>query len=107
MSLGPLYVLLGKVSVQILCSFFNWIVCLPRVELCEVLINFGDLTLVHDIIGKYVFPYGWFPFHFANVFFSHEEAFYFDEVPIVYSVCYVPRGCLLYTSDAADDSALV
>ena len=37
-------------------------------------------------------PYSQFPFHFANVFFSHEEAFYFDEVPIVYSVCYVPRG---------------
>ena len=27
MSLGPLYVLLGEVSVQILCPFFNWIVC--------------------------------------------------------------------------------
>ena len=27
-SLGPLYVLLGEVSVQVLCPFFNWIVCL-------------------------------------------------------------------------------
>ena len=27
MSLGPLYVLLGKVSVQVLCPFFNWVVC--------------------------------------------------------------------------------
>ena len=26
----------------------------------------------------------WFPFHFA-VFFGHAEAFYFDEVPFVYS----------------------
>ena len=35
MSLGPVYVLLGEVSVQVLCPFFNWIVCLPGVELCE------------------------------------------------------------------------
>ena len=24
---------------------------------------------------KYVFPYGWFPFHFVGVFFSHAETF--------------------------------
>ena len=28
MSMGPLYVLLGEVPVQVLCPFFNWIVCL-------------------------------------------------------------------------------
>ena len=37
MSLGPLYVLLGEVSVQVLCPFFNWVVCLPGVESCEFL----------------------------------------------------------------------
>ena len=42
MSLGPLYVLLGEVSVQVLCPFFNWVVCLPVVELCEFFIYFGD-----------------------------------------------------------------
>ena len=31
MSLGPLYVFLGEVSVQVLCPFFNWVVCLPGV----------------------------------------------------------------------------
>ena len=31
MSLAPLYVLLGEVSVQVLCPFFNWFFCLPRV----------------------------------------------------------------------------
>ena len=30
MSLGPLYVFLGEVSVQVLCPFFNWGVCLPE-----------------------------------------------------------------------------
>ena len=37
MSLGPLYVFLGEVSVQVLCPFFNWVVCLPGVESCEFL----------------------------------------------------------------------
>ena len=67
MSLGPLYALLGEVSVQVLCPFFNWIVCLPGVESYEFFIYFEDYTLVQDIICKYVFPYSWFPFHFPDV----------------------------------------
>ena len=93
MSLGPLYVLLGEVSVQVFCPFFNCFLvffCLPGVELCEFFIYFGDQTLVRGKIGKYVFPYGWFSFHFNAVFFSHAEAFEFDEVPFVYSFLYVP-----------------
>ena len=41
-----LYVLLGEVSVQILCPFLNQIVCFPGVESCEVFTYFGDQTLV-------------------------------------------------------------
>ena len=41
MSLGPLYVFLGEVSVQVLCPFFNWVVCLPGVQSCEFFIYFG------------------------------------------------------------------
>ena len=92
MSLGHLYVFLGEVSVQVLCLFFNWVVCLPGVESCEFFIYFGDQILFQVVIGNYVFLYGWFSFHFNAVFFSYAEAFYFDEVP-----------CLLYTSDAADE----
>ena len=40
-------------------------------------------------MGKYVFPYCWFSFNFNAVFFSHAEAFYFDDVPFVYSFLYV------------------
>ena len=54
-------------------------------ESCELFIYFGDQTLVQGIIGKYIFLSSWFPFHFADVFFSRAEAFYFDEVPFVYS----------------------
>ena len=35
-----------EVFVQVLCPFFNWVVCLPGVELCEFFIYFGDQTLV-------------------------------------------------------------
>ena len=96
MSLGPLNVLFGEVSVQVFCPFFNWVFCLPGVESCEFFIYFGDQSLVWGIIGKYVFPYCWFSFHFNAVFFSHAEAFYFDEVPFVYSFLYVPcfGGCV-------------
>ena len=44
------------------------------------------------IIGKYVFPYGWFSFHFNAVFFSLAEAFYFDEVPFIFTFLYVPSS---------------
>ena len=37
MSLGPPYVLLGEVSVQALCPFLNWVVCLPGMESCKSL----------------------------------------------------------------------
>ena len=43
---ASLYVLLGEVSVQVLCPFFNGVVSLPGVESCEFFIYFGDQTLV-------------------------------------------------------------
>ena len=77
MSLGPLYVLLGAVSVQVLCPFFNCFFCLSRLELCEIFIYFGDQTLIWGIIGKYVFLYSQFSFHFNAVFFSRAKVFFF------------------------------
>ena len=62
MTLGPLYILLGEVSVQVICPFFSWVVCLPGVESCEFFIYYGDQTLVQGIIGKCVFPYSCSPF---------------------------------------------
>ena len=81
MSLGPLYVFLGEVSVPVLGPFLNSVVCLPGVQSCEFFIYFGDQALVRGIIGKYLFPYCWFSLYFNAVFFSHTEAFYFDEGP--------------------------
>ena len=45
MSLGPLYVFLGEVSVQVFCPFFNWVVCLPGVESCEFFIYLQNRPL--------------------------------------------------------------
>ena len=86
MFIGHLYVLLGEVAIQVICPFLNWIVCLPSVESYEFFTYFGDQTLVQDIIGKYLFPYSWFPFfHFADVFPSRAEAFYFDDISLLLS----------------------
>ena len=87
---------LEKCLFRSFAHFFNWVVCLPGMESYELFIYFWDQTLVWGIIGKYVSPYGWFPFHFADVFFSCAEAFHFDEVPFVCSFLYIP--CLSYVS---------
>ena len=46
MSLDPLCVLLGEAYVQVLCPFFNWVVCLPGVESYDFFIYFADHPLV-------------------------------------------------------------
>ena len=40
MSIGHLYVLFGKVSIQVLRLFFNWVVCFYGV-LCTYFVNFA------------------------------------------------------------------
>ena len=40
-SFGHLYVFFGNVSIQVLCSFFNQIVCFLDVELYEFFVYFG------------------------------------------------------------------
>ena len=90
MSVGRCVSSLEKGLFRFFAHFLNWVVCLPGVESCEFFIYFGDQTFVRGIIGKCVFPYSWFPFHFADVFFRCAEAFYFDVVPFVYSFLYVP-----------------
>ena len=72
---------LEKCLFRSFARFFNWVLCLPGVESCELFIYFGDQTLVWGIICKYIFPYSWFPFHSADVFFSHSTWF---------SVCSLP-----------------
>ena len=47
--MGPLYILLGEVSVQVFCPFFNWVVCLPVVGLCEFFIYIGEIKPLSEV----------------------------------------------------------
>ena len=95
MSLGPLYVFLGEVSVQVLCPFFNWVVCVPGVQLCEFFI-YLEIRPLSEVSLEICFPYSWFSFHFNAVFFSHAEAFHFDEVPLfILSIMSLALGDIL------------
>ena len=49
-----------------------------------------EVKPLSEVVFANSFPYGWYPFHLADVFFSCAEALYFDEVPFVYSFLYVP-----------------
>ena len=57
MSLGPLYVLLGEMSLQVLCQLFNWIVCLPGVESCEFIINILEIKPLSKVSLANIFSY--------------------------------------------------
>lgn len=69
---------LGKMSFQILCLFFNWIVgCL----LCCWVMNslyILDIKSYQRYDLQIFFPFGRLPFHFADCFLCWVEAFSFD-----------------------------
>ena len=69
------YILLGKVSIQVFYPFFNWSICLPNMKSYDFFIYFGNQTLVRSIIGKCVFPFSWFLFHFADFFLAVQKLF--------------------------------
>ena len=73
---GPsLYVLLGEVSVQVLCPFFNWVFCLPGVELYEFSIFWrsGPCLRYH---WQICFPiYSWFSFIFMLFSLAMQKLF--------------------------------
>ena len=77
MSLGPLYVLLGEVSAQVLCPFSNWIDYLPGVELCEFFLYILEIKPLSEISLANMFSCRVDSLSILIVFFSHAEAFYF------------------------------
>ena len=83
-SLGPLYVLLGGVSVHVLCPIFNWVVYFPGVELCEFFINFVDQTLFEVSLAN-MFSHIVGSLFILMLFSSAvQKLFYFDGIPFVY-----------------------
>ena len=51
-----MYMFLGKVSIQVLCPFFNWVVCFFDVELYEFFVYSGYYSL-SDISFPNIFSY--------------------------------------------------
>ena len=122
MSLGPLYVLLGEVSVQILCPFFNWVVCLPGVESCEFFIYFGDRPLSEVLLAD-VFSHTvdslfvlmlfslamqkLFNLMRSHLFILSFMSLALGDISVKKLLHGMSEICLLYTSDAADDWLVV
>ena len=90
MSLGPLYVFLGEVSVQVLCPFFNWVVCLlewSRVSSLYIL----EIRPLSEVSLANMFSHTVGSLCILVLFsLAMQKLFYFDEVPFVYSFLYVP-----------------
>ena len=83
MSIGHLYVLFREVSVQVLCPFFNWVVCVFHVEFYKFFINFGYEPLMR-CISKYVLPFCGLSLYFVDVFLCCAKTFQFGVVLFVH-----------------------
>ena len=91
MSLGPLYVLLGEVSVQAPAQLLiGLLVFLVWSRVCSLYIL--EVKPVSKISFENIFSHMISSLHFANLFFNHAEALYFDEVSVVYIFLYVPHS---------------
>ena len=93
MFLDALYVLIGEVSVQVLCPFFNWVVCLPGVE--SKMSSFYILGIKHlsqvSLANMFSHMVGSL-FIFMLYSLAVQKLFYFDEILFVYSFLYVPSS---------------
>ena len=88
MSLAPLYVFLGDVSVQVLCPFFNWVVFLDWSPVSSLYIL--EIRTLSEVSLANMFSHT-VGFLFILLMFSlaMQEFFYFDEVPFIYSFLYI------------------
>ena len=81
---GHLNFFFGEVSVQLLCPFFNWIICFLFLEVHELFTYFGCQAFVEFVISEYVLPYCRVPFCSIDGVLCSTEAFQLDVVPFVY-----------------------
>ena len=79
----PSYVYFGKMSIQSLCPFFNWVVFFVVVELYEFFICFAYWLHIRYIICKYLLSISRLSFCFHDGFLCCGETFWFDVVPFV------------------------
>ena len=92
MPLGPLYVFLEEVFIEVLCPFFNCIACLPGVDhvsflgILEIkpLSEISLANMVSHMVGS-LFTLMVFYLAIEKRFF-----FFFYKIPFVYPFLYVP-----------------
>ena len=93
MSLGPLFVLLGEVYVQVLCPFFNWVVSLPGVESCEFFIYFGGQNPCPRYHWQIYFPIQLVSFSFWCCFFWWRSfLFWWSPICLFFHLCHLLQG---------------
>ena len=80
----------GEVSVQILCPFFNWIICFLFIEVPELFIYFGCQPLIGYIICEYILQYYRMTFCSTDGVLCCTEAFQLNIVPPVHFCCCFP-----------------
>ena len=74
-TIGHLYIFFGEMSIQVLCPYFNWAVCIFDVELYELFMYFECKPLVKYIVCKYLLPFSRSPFHFVDSFLTCAKVF--------------------------------
>ena len=75
MPLGPLYVLLGEVSVQVLSHFLIGLFVFLVLSHMSSLYILKIKPLSDESLANMYFPYSWFPFHFANFSLAMQRLF--------------------------------
>ena len=75
MPVGHLYIFFGKISIQVICSFLNQVVCFFDIELYGLFVYFGQQLLTDHIICKYLLSFSRLSFHFVNGFLCSAKAF--------------------------------
>ena len=74
-TIGHMYIFFGEMSIQFLCPYFNWVVCIFDVELYELFMYFECKLLVKYIVCKYLLPFSRLPFHFVGSFLTCAKVF--------------------------------
>ena len=54
---------LGKMSIQVLCSLFHWVICFSDTKFCEFFIYFGYEPLIHPVVCRFLLSFTRLSFH--------------------------------------------
>ena len=75
MSVGHLYVLIGKVSVNIFYPFYDLFICFACIEFEKYFVDLGYQSFICSIICKYVLLFRGLPLSFLTVSLAVQKLF--------------------------------